>query len=176
MAHARTECFFCRWVNHLLVWRPTYRRVFNTQAMAQLAQAIALSETQHDAQIGVITERALPMSYLRRRAAPRERAITLFGKHRLWDTEHNTGILIYINWADHSVDIVADRGAVGKIPQAQWDAWAADIRAGFQRQDYVSTLQAVVESMSPVLQAAIPKRAAALGELSSAVKDAPVVL
>ena len=41
----------------------------------------------------------------------RERALELFGLLRVWDTEHNNGVLIYVLHAEHAVEIVADRGA-----------------------------------------------------------------
>jgi hypothetical protein len=52
----------------------------------------------------------LPLSY-RNGAARRERAVTtMFGKLRIWDTEHNNGVLIYLLLADAAIEIVADRG------------------------------------------------------------------
>ena len=40
----------------------------------------------------------------------RQRALTLFGKLRVWDTEHNNGVLIYLLLAERAIEIVADRG------------------------------------------------------------------
>ena len=34
----------------------------------------------------------------------------MFGKLRVWDTEQNNGVLIYLLLADRSIEIVADRG------------------------------------------------------------------
>ena len=34
----------------------------------------------------------------------------MFGKLRVWDTEHNNGVLIYLLLAEHAIEIVADRG------------------------------------------------------------------
>jgi uncharacterized membrane protein len=33
----------------------------------------------------------------------------MFGKLRVWDTEHNNGVLIYLLLAEHAIEIVADR-------------------------------------------------------------------
>ena len=38
----------------------------------------------------------------------------------MWDTELNNGVLIYVLWADHDVEIVADRGFNGRISAQQW--------------------------------------------------------
>jgi uncharacterized membrane protein len=43
-------------------------------------------------------------------AITRERALELFAQLRIWDTEHNNGLLIYLLLADRAVEIVADRG------------------------------------------------------------------
>ena len=37
----------------------------------------------------------------------------MFGKLRVWDTEHNNGVLIYLLLAEHRIEIVADRGLIG---------------------------------------------------------------
>ena len=49
----------------------------------------------------------------------RDRAVMLFGKMRVWDTERNNGVLIYLLLAEHSVEIVADRGLNRHVEAAQ---------------------------------------------------------
>lgn len=41
---------------------------------------------------------------------PRERALEVFSELRVWDTEYNSGVLIYVLFTDRAVKIVADRG------------------------------------------------------------------
>ena len=71
---------------------------------------MAASERRHSGEIRVCVEAGLPLSYLWRDATARERAVTMFGKLRVWDTEHNNGVLIYLLLAEHAIEIVADRG------------------------------------------------------------------
>ena len=71
---------------------------------------MAASERRHSGEIRVCVEAGLPLSYLWRGATARERAVTMFGKLRVWDTEHNNGVLIYLLLAEHRIEIVADRG------------------------------------------------------------------
>ena len=52
----------------------------------------------------------------------RDRALTTFGKQRVWDTEHNNGVLIYLSLAEHHLEILADRGLSRHVPQAEWQA------------------------------------------------------
>ena len=41
---------------------------------------------------------------------PRERAVELFSRCGVWDTAHNSGVLIYVQLVDRRIEIVADRG------------------------------------------------------------------
>jgi uncharacterized membrane protein len=49
-----------------------------------------------------------------------DRALMLFGKLRVWDTEHNNGVLIYVNVAEHALEIVCDRALARMVKQARW--------------------------------------------------------
>ena len=49
----------------------------------------------------------------------------LFGKLRVWDTEANNGVLIYLLLAEHAIEIVADRGLGRHVPREQWQAIVA---------------------------------------------------
>ena len=164
---------FCRYLDHTLVWRPAYLRVFNASWLAQIGTAITASEAKHSAQIGVIAEHTLPYSYLRRDANTRERALTLFGKQRFWDTEHNTGVLIYINWVERTVDIIADRGIARLVSQSQWDAWASSLRIGYAGADFTACTTAVIADMGTVFAGVLPAVAAAR---RNDIRDKPVVL
>ena len=86
------------------------RRVLTPEVLQRLGQRVAASERRHTGQIRICAEGGLPLSYLWRGASARERAITQFGKLRVWDTEHNNGVLIYLLLAEHAIEIVADRG------------------------------------------------------------------
>ena len=46
----------------------------------------------------------------------------MFGKLRVWDTEHNNGVLIYLLLAEHAIEIVADRGLSSRVDRASGSA------------------------------------------------------
>jgi uncharacterized membrane protein len=46
----------------------------------------------------------------------------VFSQLRVWDTEANNGVLIYVQLADRNVEIVADRGFQGRVSSAEWEA------------------------------------------------------
>ena len=75
----------------------------------------------------ICIEAGLPVSYVWRGATARERALALFSKLRVWDTEHNNGVLIYLLLADHAIEIVADRGLARQVPQPTWDALSSQL-------------------------------------------------
>ena len=54
--------------------------------------------------------------------APRAHALEVFAHLRVWDTERNNGVLIYVQLADRTVEIVADRGFQGRVSPAEWEA------------------------------------------------------
>lgn len=90
-------------------------------ALDRLEHRVAGSERLHTGEIRIFVEAGLPLSYLWRGAFARERAVAMFGKLRVWDTEHNNGVLIYLLLAEHAIEIVADRGLTRVVPQDLWN-------------------------------------------------------
>jgi uncharacterized membrane protein len=76
------------------------------------------------------------MSYLWRGLTARDRAITMFGKLRVWDTARNNGVLIYLLLAEHAIEIVADRGLNEHVGTEQWRAIVDGMREAFRARRY----------------------------------------
>lgn len=163
-----------RWCRHIFAWRPSYTQVFSPSCLATIAQAVRRSEATHAAQICVLTEHTLPRSYLRRNAPVRQRAEMLFGKYRVWDTEGNTGVLIYINFVERAVELVADRGLVRHVPQTQWAEWAIQLQTAYAAGQFELGTVAVIESMSAVFVDVVPRVNGHVYDNAQA--DEPVVL
>ena len=100
----------------------------------RLQSYVHASESRHSGQIRICVEASLPLSYLWRNASSHQRAVTLFGKLRVWDTEHNNGVLIYLLLAERRIELVADRGLNHKVTQAEWqqilDGLGGALKAG----------------------------------------------
>jgi uncharacterized membrane protein len=96
-------------------------------------------------------EASLPSSYLLRDAGPRERAVALFGKLQVWDTEHNNGVLIYLLLAEHAIEIVADRGLNGHVDTQRWHALVARLRDALRQGQIEDGLTTALEEVSAVL-------------------------
>ncbi|RYF21979.1 MAG: TPM domain-containing protein [Comamonadaceae bacterium] len=124
--------------------------------LERLTQRVAASERRHTGQIRICAEGGLPLSYLWRGASARERAVTQFGKLRVWDTEHNNGVLIYLLLADHAIEIVADRGLARRVPPGTWSALVADMGEAFRTGRYEDGLTQALAEVSALLVAHFP--------------------
>ena len=148
------------------------RRALPPEALQRLGARVAASEQRHTGQIRVVTEASLPWSYLRRHASPRERAIMLFGKYRVWDTEHNNGVLIYLLLPEHAIEIVADRGLARQVPAHEWRAVVQQMSARFQKQRYEEGLAQAIDAVSSRLVQHFPRTGVA--QHANELPDMPV--
>jgi uncharacterized membrane protein len=126
-------------------------RALDAAALSRLQARVAASESQHSGEIRLCIEAGLPLSYLWRQASARQRAITLFGKLGVWDTEHNNGVLIYLLLAEHAIEIVADRGLSRHVPQAQWDALVASMSGAFRSGHFEDGLMQAIAAVDALL-------------------------
>ena len=150
------------------------RRVLTPEVLQRLGQRVAASERRHTGQIRICAEGGLPLSYLWRGASARERAITQFGKLRVWDTEHNNGVLIYLLLAEHAIEIVADRGLAQRVPEATWHTLVQRLGEALRAGQYEDGLTEVLAEVSALLVAHFP--ASGLAPCSNELPDAPVLL
>jgi uncharacterized membrane protein len=127
------------------------RRAIPPELVKRLAEQVARSETLHTGEIRIYVEAGLPLSYLWRHATPRERAIAMFGKLRVWDTEHNNGVLIYLLLAERAIEIVADRGVQRFVDPAQWHAIAHEMSQAFRSGRYEDGLREAVDAVTALL-------------------------
>jgi uncharacterized membrane protein len=137
--------------------------------LAKLERFTAASEARHGGEIRICIEAGMPMSYLWRDATPRERAIAMFGKLRVWDTEHNNGVLIYVLLAERAIEIVADRAVSTPANVHFWQDVVTHLAQHLKRGDYEQGLTQALEEISALLVQQFPLRAsqANLNELSN---------
>src|SRR5687767_12975690 len=111
-----------RLLKHLCATRAGIRRRFSQEVLEAIDEAVAASEARTSGEIRFAVETALDIPELWARRTPRERAHEAFAHLRVWDSELNNGVLIYVLMADRDVEIVADRGAAARISAAEWEA------------------------------------------------------
>ena len=148
------------------------RRALSPQVLRRVGAQVSASEQQHTGQIRVVAEASLPWSYLRRQASPRERAIMLFSKYRVWDTEHNNGVLIYLLMPEHAIEIVADRGLARHVPAQEWQGLVQQMSSRFQQLQYEEGLIQAIDAVSQRLARHFPRTGGAAQ--ANELPDAPV--
>ena len=120
-----------RIARHLLIPDWWAQRVFPKRILDRIDAAVRESERLHRAELRFVIEGDLELSALLRDLTPRERAHEVFAQLRVWDTEENSGVLIYVQLIDHHIEIVADRGVSAKVDQPEWDAICAAMQSAF---------------------------------------------
>lgn len=149
---------FARILRHRLWDERDAARLIDTAAQTRLAQRVAGSEAHHSGEIRVCIEAGLPLSYLWRGLSARDRAITMFGKLRVWDTEANNGVLIYVLLAEHAIEIVADRGVARYVAPDQWQALIETMRTAFRARRYEEGITQAVDAVNALLATHFPLR------------------
>ena len=161
-----------RIVKHLLSTRRQVNRAFPGESLLAIERAIKESETAHVGEIRFAVEAALDGAPLFRGQSPRERAIELFSLLRVWDTEHNNGVLIYLLLADRGVEIVADRAVHARVGSGEWEAICRKMEAHFGQASYEAGVLGGIHEVTRHLAQHYPAFADSRGELP----DKPVVL
>ena len=169
-----SSSFVARSWRHLTTTSATARRAFPGPTLAALQTAIGAGEAVHRAQLRLIIEPALKWKTLQDEASARGRAHTLFSHYRIWDTEENVGVLIYINLADRAVEIVTDRAVGRAIERRKWEAACALMTSGFAQGRFHDSALAGVAEVNRLLQAHFPAHGDA--PRSNELSDRPVIL
>ncbi|CAM3619369.1 TPM domain-containing protein [Polaromonas hydrogenivorans] len=145
---------------HLWLDAADTRRAIPPDMVHRLAERVAASEQRHSGQIRICIEAALPASYLWRlddkntlNDLIRQRAVMMFSKLRVWDTEHNNGVLIYVLLAEHAIEIVADRGLMRHVDATHWQSVVSHMASAFREKRYEDGLTQALEEASTLLVA-----------------------
>jgi uncharacterized membrane protein len=161
-----------RWLKHLIA-RIGAERHFSPTTLDAIQHAIAESEHRHLGEICFAVEGGMPFGEVVAGRTPRERAEAAFARLNVWNTEHNTGVLVYILIADHAIEIVADRGIAAKVGEAEWRAICALMQRDFSAGEYEKGSLAGVAAITEVLVRHFP----ANGEPNrDELPDRPVLL
>lgn len=157
---------------HFVTDRGDVHRAFPREDFDRIQRAIADGETRHAGQVCFAIEAALPLPRVWRRMRPRVRALEVFGLLRIWDTEANDGVLLYILLADHAVEIVADRGIHARVGDAAWQTICHRIEAACRDGRFAEGAEQGIVAISALLAQHSPRSGPGRNEIA----DAPVVL
>ena len=142
-----------RWIRHLL---SRVNRHFPPATMDAIRNAIANSERRQLGEIVFAVEGRLSFTDLWHGRQARDCAIEAFSKLRVWDTEGNSGVLIYLLLADHAIEIVADRGIARHVPDSDWQAVCGDMRQRLAGGDFEGGVIAGIEAIRERLDQHLP--------------------
>jgi uncharacterized membrane protein len=161
-----------RITKHLVAHRWRERLIFTPKVLARIEAAIKAGEATHSGQVRFVVEGALDGKPLFRNQPARERALDIFSQLRIWDTEHNNGVLIYLLLADRDIEIVADRGIDSKVGKAGWEKICAGLEKEFRAGLFEHGVIKGIQEVSKLMAQYFPKQPGGSNELP----DAPVVL
>lgn len=164
---------FRRIIRHLTTGQSAVKRAFPPAALTAIEQAIARSETTYDGEIVFAVEASLDLPLLLQNQSVRDRAIDVFSLLRVWDTEYNNGVLIYLLLADHKVEIMVDRGIHARIDQAVWETICNTMKTAFESGQFEQGVLAGIDLLTQVLQPFFP---VGIDKKGNTLPDRPVVL
>lgn len=72
--------------------------------------------------------------------------------YRIWDTEYNSGILIYLNLCEHQLHILADRGIHTIVQTQTWQQLCEKTLAQFKQNQHIPALEQLIADIATLLQ------------------------
>ncbi len=163
---------FKRIFRHLAMTHWQVNRIFPRATLNAIEQAIKASETAHQGEVRFVVEGALDGTPLFSGQSARERAIELFSRLRMWDTEQNSGVLIYLLLADRQVEIISDRGIHAKAGAPAWTEICRAMETAFKAANFKQGAVLGIQAVTRQLTEHFPAQSGNRNELP----DRPVVL
>ncbi len=157
-----------RILDHLIYPPWCVRRAFPVATLKAIEDAVVASETLHRGELRFVVEAGLSFVELWRGTTARQRALEVFSDLHVWDTEDNSGVLIYVLLADRQVEIVADRGIHRKVGDATWQAICHDMETAFRDGRFDAGALTGVQAISQVLSTHFPAQGPNPDELPNA--------
>jgi uncharacterized membrane protein len=154
-------------------WRT--RMLFPEASLDAIEQAIKRAELTHAGEIRFAIETSLTPRHILNDIAPRAHALEVFSQLRVWDTDANNGVLIYVQLADRNVEIIADRGFQGKVSPAEWEAVCRLMEEHFRAGRFQVGAIAGVDAIGNLLARHFPQ-AAGRAIQSNQLPDRPTLL
>jgi len=155
--------FFAHFVSN--PWQ--VKRHFSVIALHEIEKAIAASEKIHSGEIRFVVEAGLHPIEILYKKTPKKRAIELFGRLNIWDTEHNNGVLIYLLLADRDVEIIGDRGIHQHLDDDGWEKICTEMEALFRKGEFEAGVLHGIDKISAVLKKYFPQKGASRNEISN---------
>ncbi|MFO1318830.1 MAG: TPM domain-containing protein [Burkholderiales bacterium] len=161
-----------RLLRHWFTAEGAVRATFPPAVLAAIERTIGEVEADHAGQIRFAVEASLDTQAVFAGQSARDRALDVFSALRVWDTEHNNGVLIYLLLADRDVEIVADRGIHRRVGGEGWEQICRAMEAEFRAGRFEAGSLAGIRAVGSHMARHYPRDGASVNELP----DAPVVI
>ncbi|UCH48639.1 MAG: TPM domain-containing protein [Betaproteobacteria bacterium] len=145
-----------RIAKHLVIPDWWAHRVFPKHVLERINAAVHESEKSHRGELCFVIEGDLELSALLGGITTRQRAEDVFAQMRVWDTEENSGVLIYVQLIDHCIEIVADRGINGKVDRSEWNTICETMQSAFHSGRYEQGSLEAIKAITALLQTHFP--------------------
>ncbi len=145
-----------RFFDHFFTRASSIDRAFPEPALLRIEQVVTHAELGTTGQIRVAIESHLPAIAAWSGYSARERSIDVFSQLRVWDTEHNNGVLIYLLMADKDVEIVADRHIHRAVGAGQWHRICKMMESYFGRGEFEKGVSVGAEEIGKLLRHHFP--------------------
>jgi uncharacterized membrane protein len=165
-----------RLLRHVVATHWRTRMQFPPRTLDAIEETIGRAERAHGGEIRFAIETALTPGQLFEDLTPRARALEVFAHLRVWDTEANNGVLIYVQRADRSVEIVADRGVASRVAQSEWDGVCRMMQEHFRAGKFKTGAIAGVEAVGALLARHFPAPGPAGSAAGNQLPDRPTLL
>jgi hypothetical protein len=159
------------WLNLFTGWLQL-SRWFPESRMKFIRDIIAEGEKGHVGELCFAVEARYSLWALFDGIQTRQRAEQVFSSLGVWNTQDNSGVLVYLQLAERRIEIIADRGIAARVPAILWQQLCAEFAQDLHSR---SPDMAVVECLSKInvlLQTHFPARRDNIQELP----DEPIIL
>lgn len=156
-----------RIIKHLLYppWFVRYK--FPPASLYKIEESIKQSETQHCGEIRFAVESSLGFFQLIQGTPCFERGVDVFSELRIWDTEQNNGVLIFLLLVDRKVEIIADRGLNNEIAGNEWKRICQLMEKSFRKHDFEAGVTDGINEITQLLIKHFPIQDEKINELSN---------
>jgi len=165
-----------RLFRHMIATHWRTRMLFPKTTLDAIEQAIARAEQTHAGEIRFAVETALTPLHIVQGVTVRARAHDVFAHLRVWDTELNNGVLVYVQVADRGVEIIADRGFTGRVAAAEWEAVCRLMEEHYRAGRFQAGSVAGVDAIAQLLARHFPQDPKAPAASRNELPDRPTLL
>ncbi|MBE7412008.1 MAG: TPM domain-containing protein [Leptospiraceae bacterium] len=134
------------------------KRFFPKLSLEKIEKEVKNSEKSHLSELCVVIENSFSLNLLLEGVNSRNRAIEIFSKNRVWDTEFNSGILLYILLADRKIEIVADRGIAKLAKEKSFAEITSMIESKFKENRFEEGVILGIQALTKLLSKHYPVR------------------